>query len=614
MNLYFKDENNKYHKFNYEYHSDPENPRIWENLGTMVFLKQRNYKLGDEKINNYTDFFINQLTNGEGDEYQIKGKIIVDIPTLEQAKENNKLKELYIRKDLSNFEKFDTELFYQNLEKEIDKIYTKYEEQDKIHKLDIDLPLTKDKKLSDQIEISYSTSYNSVYSDINDEYFKQIEKELLDVIKNKFNVNFTEENSEIKYKYQNLTEEKLYDLWSERQFFILPINIYEHSDIKIYPANLDFTKYENINNNGFIFVSKENQEVLDYLEAHSEEETKDWLYQVFESEIKLYNQYIRGEVYSATDAIFNEDLLSWEENESNIILYEDPIDYIKRSFFDIKFLSKYDMQEIENTITDNYIDYIGNKYLEEVKKTLPEYDGNIAHAQTAIYNSWNEEPNNKLKIKALKEYLSKNEIKNNFDPFHSKESKNYETIIKICTNPNSQCYNSTVSPEYALIIDKENKRYGLLQGPYRFNTTNLSNITSTKSIKKIKDKIQDLESDGYHFEKFTGNESIINAKSQGDVSSLFKKNNIQLNIETENQKFKKTTISMLMQNPETRNAALTLSIKDLTKDLPQEEKITLLENLLKEIKDDVNNKLQQNTNNNSNENTDETNKSKGKKK
>ena len=82
------------------------------------------------------------------------------------------------------------------------------------------------------------------------------------------------------YKYKDLTEKELFDIWAEKQFFVLPINIFEHSNIALHPGTLktrtekwlDGSNIEDITNSGFIYASKENEEVQNYLKEHSEEE------------------------------------------------------------------------------------------------------------------------------------------------------------------------------------------------------------------------------------------------------------------------------------------------------------------------------------------------------
>ena len=168
---------------------------------------------------------------------------------------------------------------------------------------------------------------------------KQLRYSLGDIQTDEFAEFFEDELKEIDSDIclNKLTEKQLFDIWSKHQFFVLPINIFEHSNIVLHPGTLntrtekwlDGSNIEEITNSGFIYVSKDNEEVQEYLKEHSEEETKQWIEKVFKGEIELYSQYVSGEVYIITDSIFNPKTLKWDKEQKVFSYYGSEIEYIK---------------------------------------------------------------------------------------------------------------------------------------------------------------------------------------------------------------------------------------------------------------------------------------------
>lgn len=93
-----------------------------------------------------------------------------------------------------------------------------------------------------------------------------------------------------------------------------------------------------------------------------------------------------------------------------------------------------------------------------------------------------------------------------FDPYNSLENQNYETILRVNSNKQASNYHSLSSPLHALIIDRENKRFGLLTGSYAFKGTDLPNYDMYKPVttdKAFREEINKLVKLGYKFKEFT---------------------------------------------------------------------------------------------------------------
>jgi len=547
---FFKTDDGIYHKIERDYDSDPLNPRKnFDNLGKMVFKEQSRYKLGDEQVSDLSDFFVNQLSGGQGDERKIKGKIVVDIPTLSEALNHRVLNKLYVAgTDEIGFH-FDIDKFYQDFEAQLSSICDTYRKLGFVDDIVCNIPFDENHKLTKKLEIEFESTYLSDYE--SESNFNQV----IDAIKatiDSFDVKYSDEEILTSYKYKDLTEKELFDIWAEKQFFVLPINIFEHSNIALHPGTLktrtekwlDGSNIEDITNSGFIYASKENEEVQNYLKEHSEEETKEWLENVFKGEIELYSQYVNGEVYTITDSVFNPKTLNWDKEQEVFSYYGSEIEYIKGNLGSGKYISLNEIQDLENTITPEFIQATGEKFIAEIQKCLSDFDGNVLYAERSVFNAWNRESKtelfpNKNKIKALGQFIKENgcdspektvvflekRIKPSqqkaFDPFsYEAEKTGYETWLNPNSNKLASNYNSRVSPNHALIIDYQNKRFGILTGADSFSGDRLPNYKKNPLLsgKKFKEKIEKLLSEGFVFEKFTGERAEY---AQGKLESFF---------------------------------------------------------------------------------------------
>lgn len=109
-----------------------------------------------------------------------------------------------------------------------------------------------------------------------------------------------------------------------------------------------------------------------------------------------------------------------------------------------------------------------------------------------------------------------------FDPFSYEANTNgyYETWINPNNNKHASNYNSRVCPKHALVIDYQNKRFGILSGAYYFDADDLPSYKKNPMLsgKKFKEKIEQLLSIGFSFEKFTG---LRGKHSQGKLEDFF---------------------------------------------------------------------------------------------
>lgn len=531
---FFKTDDGIYHKIESDYDRNPLDPRKdFDNLGQMVFKKQSRYSLGDIQTDEFAEFFEDELKEIDSD-ICLEGCIRGVFPD----NDNN-----YMVGNNEIGYRFDKEKFLQDVEAALDNLYSN--NNDLFKQVTCGIPLTYSNSYSEHIEIDFEIKNPFLYKTAVEKINEVLSEYNLEDLEVSLHNNI--------FLRDKLTEKQLFDLWAEKQFFVLPINIFEpsNSNTFLHPGTLntrtekylDGSNIEEITNSGFIYVSKDNEEVLEYLKEHSEEETKQWLENIFKGEIELYSQYANGEVYTITDSVFNPKTLNWDKAEEASSYYGSEIEYIKDNLGAGKYISQNEIQDLENTITPEFIKATGEKFIAEIQECLSDFDENLLYAQKSIFNAWNREAKielfpNENKLKALNQFLKDNgcdspektiaflekNIKpsqqKTFNPFsYEAEKEGYETWLNPNSNKLASNYNSRSSPKNALIIDYQNKRFGILSGSYSFSGNTLPNYKKNPLLsgKKFKEKIEHLLSIGFTFEKFT-----INVEnSQGRLEDFF---------------------------------------------------------------------------------------------
>ena len=97
----------------------------------------------------------------------------------------------------------------------------------------------------------------------------------------------------------------------DKVFVMLNLNLYDHSGITMYTGSQNTCNWDT-SSVGFIYVYKDNEEVLDYMKTHTEEETFTWARNLLEAEVRVYDSYLRGEVYYIVSEYFDVDTGEWE--------------------------------------------------------------------------------------------------------------------------------------------------------------------------------------------------------------------------------------------------------------------------------------------------------------
>lgn len=144
---------------------------------------------------------------------------------------------------------------------------------------------------------------------------------------------------------------------------ILPLGLYDHSGITMYVGGR--TDPWDSGEVGYIYVRKDNKEVIDYKKTHTWKETAEWAERVLRDEVRTYDAYLRGDVYCVCHERYDTDTEEWELIDSYGDTYiaaetwdkeqENAVSCIKEFSGKAEFI---DNKVAENAIENNEIDIL----------------------------------------------------------------------------------------------------------------------------------------------------------------------------------------------------------------------------------------------------------------
>ncbi len=437
---YFKTNDGKFLKLDYDYSQDsfsPRKPEYQTNLGTMVFPKEQNrrYTLGDMQPESFEEFFKDELSEKEAHDF-MEGTIEINLPTLEDCQNNDALSR-FIAGTVENGYHFDVDLFNQELDAILSAVKDSLGSsvcEELSGGISID---EKTGKLTDRYVIDLRTSNFYGYMAA-ESAWNQIRNELSSYLNDNF-PRYSLEYTDSIHAYNDLddlTESQLYDKWAETKLCVIPINVHEYSGITCYEASLRKTLHVTndrddgtIYNDGFIYVNKDNEEVLNELKGEARnkdgnvynkwkpksfEETKEWAEFILRGEIKEYANYLEGNVFDVSIYELNKATLNWEEPVVgyNFLITDDVEKYIKEND---EYAGKIEkeihpeiMDKILHTPTPEFKKKVFDNYIAKIKKILPDYDNNIKYAVSALSLAMKSGGSTPLEREALNLYLKDN--------------------------------------------------------------------------------------------------------------------------------------------------------------------------------------------------------------
>lgn len=224
-------------------------------------------------------------------------------------------------------------------------------------------------------------------------------------------------DEELKNELSDLTESQLYDKWAETKAAVVPIDVYEHSEITCHAASVRKSlNYKSgrdegwIYNNGFVYVDKDNVEFQNELKgeardingnvynrwpAKSEEEAKKWAENVIKAEIEDYARYLEGDVHTVTTASFNPSTLEWESQDFECGILGDTLENnLKFHGFNIdKVLGQNEVFVLENTANPEFKKAVIAEYFNDVKAELSDFNNDVLFSSKSVLKQWKAKAN-----------------------------------------------------------------------------------------------------------------------------------------------------------------------------------------------------------------------------
>lgn len=148
---------------------------------------------------------------------------------------------------------------------------------------------------------------------------------------------------------------------------ILPLGLYDHSGITMYVGGR--TDPWDSSEVGYIYVRKDNEEVVEYKKTHTWKETEEWAESILRGEVETYDQYLRGDVYCLCEEVYDEETEEWVSVDSLGYIYLDTHKEQESAVNEIKYNMSgtyefIDEDKILNAIEHHEIDILaGQKVL-----------------------------------------------------------------------------------------------------------------------------------------------------------------------------------------------------------------------------------------------------------
>ena len=203
-----------------------------------------------------------------------------------------------------------------------------------------------------------------------------------------------------------------------KDFYIMPItlHIYSSADgihLSVWDTET-FNDRDESNCDGFVYVRKDNPEILEYLKENGQEKTDEWIKNVLKGEVDIYQKWCRGEVYGVSCDEYNPENKEWNDINSYWTFYADDNETLYNSLR--SFAIESGMINENDSIIDNKnirqeldkfdnIDYVKPLFFNEAKKLLPDYNNNPEYAFITQLKIWAATPANNNRADMIKEYM-----------------------------------------------------------------------------------------------------------------------------------------------------------------------------------------------------------------
>lgn len=536
--IYFKQNKDiqKIYKAEWQEDFDYESPRKeHDNLGTMVFIKNRNGAFGDEQVEDWGQFFLEELQKNE--QIEVAGTQRLPLNGIAQ---NPKFKKYF-----ENGE-FDKELFTQGMDSVLSNVKKELGE-DVCKNLSGSFSVDEDGVITDDYEIDFSAAISKRISEDCSINAQKILDAVYNTLKENLNIYPYVSNLNVESELDKLTDSQLYERWKDSKAAVLPINLYIHSGETCHEASVRKTRNASndrddgfIYNDGFIYVDKDSEEFLNELKGEArdsngkvyntwkpktEEEAKKWAEENIRAEIKEYANYLEGDVHSLVVSCFNPKTLDWEKQDDiSGILGSTPLAEISSLGYSAgTIIKEQEIKALENSINPEFKAETARLYIEEVKENLPDFDGNIKAAATSVSKLWKATKSD-IHRAALNEYFKDNKLdspektfsflsekagiaekEKQISPINIKD-ENIKAYIATIKNPNRSDNGGLAK---LLLVDEKNKSFAYFNSPsYIIQKGDIfGKLTNLGSGKRVEDKVKELSRYGFK-DVNVSNESI----------------------------------------------------------------------------------------------------------
>lgn len=269
-------------------------------------------------------------------------------------------------------------------------------------------------------------------------------------------------NNQVNTNDEDLSDRELFKKWIDSKYMVLPLNLYDHSGITM---SIGFDRGWDNGVVGYIFVDKDNKEVLDYQKNNSEEETKKWVEENLRAEVATYSNYLSGEIYFAKSQKFDKVNREWIDYDSlggiypnNELNYQKQLEEIAENVVNAKeFISK---KEVDNLISiENPLNKkaIFDAFIKNIKENISDFNNNYMSSAIHVQKTTSKD---KLDIvKTYMKLLGCDEERKTCLLLKDKifENKNFEPTRIIYGWNKTNGYDTGT-----LYIDDVNQRFGLV--------------------------------------------------------------------------------------------------------------------------------------------------------
>lgn len=528
--IYFKEnkDGNKIYKAEWLDDYDYESPREdRDNLGTMVFIKERSGAYGDEQVEDWKEYFLAELQKDE--QIEVSGNQRFNCFS-EHSNQNPKIEKYWQN------ERFDKEFFTQDMDSLLSNIKEELGE-DVCENLSGGFSVDEDGVMTDVYEIDFSAAMSKRTS----EDCSVSAQKILDAVYNKLheelNIYPYVSSLDVKSELDSLSESQLFERWKNTKAAVLPINLYIHSGTTCGEATVRKTLDNSNNrddgyiyNDGFVFVDKDSKEVQNELKGEARdqdgkvynqwkpktyEEAQKWAEGVLRAEIEDYASYLEGDVHTLVVSEFDPKTLSWNEEQScSGILGSSVFNAAKDFGYSVdSVISEEKIKLLENSINPEFKAETAKQYIEEVKENLPDFDGNIKATTVSVSKVW-AASKSPIKRSALNEYFKDQKLETPEQilnylsektgltkqekslPPISIQDKNIKAYIATIKNPNRSDNGGLAK---LLLVDEKNKSFAYFNSPsYIVSKGDIyGKIINLGSGKHVEEKAKELARYGF---------------------------------------------------------------------------------------------------------------------